>query len=237
MSTHLETIVEEVAGIFHHLQWDQDKSLKVSPADFKFITDIAGKTSQGKQISTKQAEVAIRILQKYITVLPTRDNFPWSEEELSAAISMPIYRQPPYQSVPVRREVRYIGNRKIALRSKFSPQVTKRIRSTVDKKCIRNVIGRSRYNHNQFDFPRFNKKHRLWVIEVTEGNLEAVMRTVKKANFEFDDSVVQFLTDCANTVENETTISSVDNEIEIIVQNDEFMSLWLDDTFKEKKSV
>lgn len=241
MSIYLEEIIEKVSDIFQRAKWETENQLKISPADYKFITDISKKTSQGKQISTKQAEVAVRILRKYVETLPGRDNFHWTEEELRSSITAPIFRQVPYQSVPIRREARYIGNRKIALRSKYSPQIVKGIRNTLDKMCLRSIGSRNRTNHihnnKQYDFPRFNKKHKLWIIEVTENNLDIVMRCIKKLNIEFDDSVVQFFMDCSNSTNEQTTIESIDNEIEIVVQNDEFLALWLDDEFKEKRSV
>lgn len=210
--------------------------LRVNPitssADLKFLQELSKRTSTGGCFSTKQAFIACKIIKKYAhlyegaTFTKTGRLSP-SKEQITAICDNPVYRTIPYESTNVPREVRLLGNRKLGFKSKYSPIIINKIKSLSDKS-----------NPISANFPYFNKKYRIWVVDVTERNLQSVMKVIKKFNFEFDEEVVQFLSDCSNSI-NQTSVAIVNNEnnvIHVVNQNNALLSSWVEDLIQIEDS-
>ena len=205
-----------------------------SPADRKFIQDLTSRTRQGGKFSTKQAFIACKIIKKYARLFSEgRTNnddtvLVLLVPEIIALCENPNYRVVPYQSTNVPREVRYLGNRKLGLKCKFSPQIIDRIKALKDHTCPLSA-----------DFPYFNKKYRIWVVDVTEKNIDSITGLISRFNFMFDDKVVQFLTDCENSVSKTSTviINDEQNVIHVIVNNNNLLAGWLNDVLQIEDNI
>ena len=135
--------------------------------------------------------------------------------DIKSAVDHPLYRNPPYKSTELPREVRYIGERKLAFRSKYSPQIKDMMKSLKSK-----MVASA--------YPYFNRDHNVWVIEVVQDNLSRVFSVISKLGFEFDEPTVQFLTDCENTKDENSNAVVDEDTIVIEVNNDEFLSKWVE---------
>lgn len=200
-----------------------------SPADRDFIKDLSSRTSSGGEFSTKQAFIACKIVRKYAHLYNSKSQkssrianprLHLTKEQVNAICDNPVYRKPPYQSTDVPREVRYLGNRKLGFKSKFSPQIIDRIKTFRDQSCPLST-----------QYPYFNKKYRIWVVDVTEKNLNRIMKIINQFDFKFNDEVVQFLADCSNAVEatSAAVVSEQKDKIHIVVQNNLLLASWIED--------
>ncbi|NJO64306.1 MAG: hypothetical protein HC836_40905 [Richelia sp. RM2_1_2] len=234
MTYTIEDLLEELEEINHYqvraISFGSVKyvnSVVTSPADRKFISDLCQRTKTGGNFSTKQAEIAKKIIRKYASAFsqkresnyaPQKTYIMLTELEVHAVCDRSLFRIEPYISSNVPRIVRYLGHRKLGFQSKYSPQVIEKIKSLGDP------INPSKKS----GFPYFNKKHKIWVVEVTENNLEKVMKVIKKFNFEFDEDTVQFLTDCTNSTTMQSTAEVKDNMIYITSQNNDLLARWVE---------
>ena len=232
----LETIVKTSVG--HASQrgrWGRSNYVNpvTSPADRKFLQDLADRTRNGGRFSTKQSFIARKIITKYARLFKDERPQQFTDpellvpaEEVIAICQNPTYRQHPYQSIEIPREVRYIGNRKLAFKCKFAPQIIDRI------KALKDSMG-----NTDTPYPHFHKSSKLWIVEVTENNIEKVMFLIKKFNFKFDDDVVQFLSDCSNANELQSTAVVDDDTIHVVVQHNSLLAKWLDETLVVEESL
>ncbi len=238
----LEDLLEELHHIstlaVHRSQWIVTEGRSGanpvrSPADRKFLQDLSERTAVGNKLSTKQAYVARKIIAKYARLF---EDLAYDFHRLPRGVTAemvvsicenPVYRQAPYQSVEVPREVKYLGNRKLAFKTTFSPQVVNRIKSLND----------DRIGTTSLDFPYFNKEYRIWVVEVHEYNLEKVMNLIKKFSFQFDDDVVQFLADCSEASNKPSVAVVSDDTIHVVCQNNNLLHHWLEETLLVEESL
>lgn len=202
---------------------DNNSILEVrNPADIKFVSDLSQKTRQEKNFSTKQAFIAIKIIQKHAAIVAKDLGIP--EEQILAICDNPVYRKEPYKSTNVPKEVRYLGNRKLVFRSKYAPQIVDRFKQL---KSSVGLVGRS--------YPYFNKTYNVWIVEITESVLDKVMNIIKKFGFQFNDEVLEFLTKCENAKEERSTATVADDNIILEVKNNELLSAWVEQILLEEK--
>lgn len=200
-----------------------------SPADRDFIEDLSSRTSSGGEFSTKQAFIACKIVRKYAHLYnsksqknsrTTNPRLHLTKEQVNAICDNPRYRKPPYHSIEIPREVRYLGNRKLGFKSKYSPQIIDRVKALKDQSFP--------YSET---YPYFNKKYRIWVVDVTERNLNKIMKFISQFKFEFDENVVQFLADCSNAADatSAAVVDEQENKICVVVQNNLLLASWIED--------
>jgi hypothetical protein len=195
------------------------KRLEISvPWDRKFIDDLSHKTLNGNSLSTKQGEVVLKLVKKYREGLVVHGI---DDAVISALLVSPVYRNTPYQSKELPREVRFAGERKLLFRSKFNPVIVEDIKKLKPNK---EWLGRN--------FPYFNRAQSVWVVEVTDSNLERVMNTIKKHNFLFDEEVEQFLLACENAKGAQSRADLVDGVLRVTVMDDELFNFWLQTDLK-----
>ena len=197
-----------------------------APWDRRFFSDVGYKTREGNCLSTGQGAIAIKLIHRYTEQLVLAG---FEADSIKTLVHSPVYRKIPYQSTKLPREVRYIGNRKLAFRSKFNPNILADIKKL--KTSTRPFVGQR--------YPFFNKPHQVWIVEVGERNLEKVIEFIRRYKFGFDSGVEQFLTDCTNAKDNKTKIELSEGMIKITLKNDEWMASWLDSIFtvEEQNSV
>lgn len=150
-----------------------------------FITNVTQYADNGSPLSTAQSKIVCQIAGNYHKQLATVLSATTSD--IAKAIAQPQYKQVPYQSADIKREVRYIGMNKLAFRFKLDQTVV------ADIKALRTS---SSYCQTQ---PVFNNDYRLWVVLVDTENLEKVFNLIKRHKFDFDEPVLEYLTRCSNS--------------------------------------
>ena len=180
--------------------------------DRQFISDIAKHTSSGSNMSTTQADVIVKLIDRYRLHL---SSVGIREIELKHLLTAPIFRKNPYQSTPIPREVRYIGGNYLAFRCKFNSNIVD------DLKLLRNDMRLLRYQ-----YPIYNQEYKLWIVPISSLNLDRVMSVIKRYKFDFDSGVENFLLEVTNTIGATPTIDIVDDSIEVVVQDDILLAEW-----------
>lgn len=150
-----------------------------------FITNVTQHVDNGSSLSTSQSRIVCQIAGNYHKALSAALSVP--QQNVAEAIRTPQYRQTPYQSADIRREVRYVGMNKLAFRFKLDQTVV------ADIKSLRTS---SSYCQTQ---PQFNSEYRLWLVLVDNDNLDKVQALIKRHKFDFDQDVLEYITRCANS--------------------------------------
>lgn len=157
-----------------------------------FVTNVMNHVARGNPLSTNQSAVILKLAEKNINGLSSALNL--SKKIVEDSIKNPRYDNQPYQSISVKREVRYLGSNKLAFRFKADPTVVRELKScngsdlVVEKVC------------------RFDPKYRIWVVEVTAKNLETLYGIISRHRFDFDESVLEYMTLCANSKKAVSTV-------------------------------
>lgn len=169
-----------------------------------FICNVKGYVDHGNQLSTAQGATILKLSDNYHRALAQELRV--TQPEIAASIKSPAYRKQPYQSVDVKREVRYVGGNKLAFRFKKDPIVVK------DLKYLTN--GNSFVDTST----TYNDEYRIWTICVDSSNLERVMSIIARHKFQADHDVMEYLTRCTNS----QTVPSVflmDDQAEYVYAN------------------
>lgn len=197
-----------------------DHNTPLTPYDEKFVEDVAWRTRQGNRLSVKQAELACKILNKHLDFLTKHTRH--ERDTIAYVLENPKYRQELYQSQNIPREVRYIGGRKLAFRTKMNPNFRDRI------KALRAGSTDEKAAH-------WHRPTKLWIAEVNKHNIDDVMSIISHFNFGFDDEVAQFLTDCKNAEGAQNKILDTEDGIQLRFYNDNVAaSFWEDIALEEQ---
>ena len=182
--------------------------------DLRFLWEIGYKINSGKPVSSKQGDLLVKLLSKYIGFLVNQG---FIEEEINRLLQNPVYKVAPYPSHEIPREVRYIGNGFLAFRCMYNPKIVSEIKALQGKE--------EKKDHFQARIT-FNGEYKLWVVEVTENNLSKVMKIIRGFNFLFDETVLDFFYMCENISDFNSSAAFCEDHIELDVINDPFLSNW-----------
>lgn len=210
----LEDYIELIYKTHIHLSEYVDKF------DSDFFDNVHRYIMRNKPLSTKQVSLAKKLCIKYKGLIADRANT--TKEDIERTIPSIPTRKLPYQSVDYPREIRYVGNRRVAIRSKRIPKLQNKIKQLKqvstkpeDIKLVDNIIF-------------FNRRYSLWVIEVLESNLEAIYTTIKQVGIDVDDQTLDFFAKCENSKTKKSTAYIEDGNIVLEIQNNDFLSEWFD---------
>ena len=180
--------------------------------DRRFVEDVANHSRAGQAISTAQGELAIKLIQRY------RDHLivvGYPAQSVDLLIATPHYARTPYQSTHLPREVRYAGDNKLVFRCKYNSGIIE------DIKRLKGI------NHfTAVQYPTFNRDHKLWIVDVNQGNWEKVMDVIKRHRFHFDDTVANYFLEVANSLSQQSSVEADPAGIKVTVRNDDFLSAW-----------
>lgn len=180
--------------------------------DHRFITDVAMHVRDGKAVSTEQGKIILKLITRYRDKLISEGV---SESDLSYLISSPQYRRPPYTSTIVAREVRWMGNSKLAFRCKYNATITE---------DIKRLKGTNHFLDSAH--PWFHRDTKLWIVDVNSGNLERVMDVIKRHGFSFDDDVEHFFLNAMNSIGQHSRAEVCGNQLVIDIKDDDFLNAW-----------
>lgn len=150
-----------------------------------FIGNIQAYVYSGSAISTNQSATILKIASSYTTQLATLART--SPAIMKSWITCPTYKQQPYTSISVKREVRYLGADKLAFRFKADHTVV------LD---LKNTRSSSDFEHQR---PKWNHQYKVWILTVTSSNLEKIMSLIQTHNFDYDAEVLEYVTLCSNS--------------------------------------
>lgn len=173
-----------------------------------FIQNVNSHVINQNALSTSQSETILKLANRYASDLHKvmRIDMP----TLRQAIDVPRYRRTPYQSISVKREVRYGGENKLIFRFKSDPTVVS------DIKALK-TLGELVNNNTQPPY-MFNAEHRVWVVAVTASNLEAIRNIITRHRFDYDIPVLEYITICHNS-KNHVSSFELEPEANVIVAN------------------
>lgn len=150
-----------------------------------FLRNTAGRVERGGTLSTEQAKIVLRLAQRFETLLIESGRI--AGQALAELVRAPVYRNEPYPSANVPREVRHLGQNLLGFRFKYNEVILEDIKRLAPRlSCV--------------PAPRFwyHREHRIWVVPTTRDTLDGVQQLITKHRFEFDDAVVAFLTEAVN---------------------------------------
>lgn len=155
-----------------------------------------------RKVSTKQVVSLVGVLSKRKALIAKTSGI--SEIDIEKAIA--ANRWPSdikiYDSVDVKREVRYLGNSKLAFRTKRTPEIS-------------SVFNELRRGHSSYDEPI--REANIFVVRVTPFNLERVFALISDFRFDFDSATLEFMTRCTNTKNDSPQLVADDEMIGLLV--------------------
>lgn len=184
-----------------------------NPWDRRFISDVAGHVSNQQSISTAQSQIVIKLIDRYEHHLVAKGV---DQSSIRFLISTPCFRSTPYQSTALPREVRWAGDNKLVFRFKFNSGIVEDIKRL-----------KSNVSFGEKSYPLFSRDHKLWIVEVTDSNLDKTMDVIKRHNFGFDDVVAEYLMNAVNSRGVKSSAQVVDDKIEITIRDDDFFNNWI----------
>ncbi len=145
-----------------------------------FVTNVHYNViAKNGQLSTKQGEIALKIV-KGMRV-EAAAYFKMTVAAFDAWLESPRYDRKPYLSANIPREVRYMGDGRLAFRFKLDPTV------------VDDIKGLKSRNAMTLDGSVFDRKHRLWIVSVSGLNVERVLNIIDRHKFQHDQSTYDFL--------------------------------------------
>lgn len=193
-----------------------------NPWDRKFISEVAWHVRNLKgSLTTSQVEVAAKLIDRYRINLQLIGEVDY---EISSVIEHRATRQPVRNSSTTPREVRWIGDSKLAFRFKFNPQIKDHLKRLKSTEAVRPSS------------PSFDPQSKAWIVQVTSSNVGSVMGFVTEYGFGFDDEVVEFFTEVTNAKKQKSS-ASIDNDVISIEVKDDHVIHALMKKFKEIHDV
>lgn len=181
--------------------------------DRRFISDVSQHVANGSAISTSQSTIVLKLIERYQDHL-IADGIAGSA--IDQLLVIPQYKKAPYQSVELPREVRYAGDNKLVFRCKYNQAVVDAIKALKSDKLF-----------NSYNYPTFNREHKLWLVDVNGQNYDKVMEVIKRHKFAFDDDVANYFLEIENSKGQPSSIVTDGETIQINVRNDAFLQNWL----------
>jgi len=185
--------IEDALKLIADSYWKYNRLGNQSTGDWhvSFIQNVSDHVSRGKPLSTEQSKIVIKILSKMKHFLVSAGDV--SEQAIDDLIQNPKYRQQPYQSANIRKEVRYLGANLIGFRFKFNDVIMRDIRAISD-------VQQGAFS------PWFDRDFRIWVVPISRYSLEKVREIISKHRFEMDTNARDYLALCACSKDKPSTV-------------------------------
>lgn len=149
-----------------------------------FITSVANHIFNGRALTINQGKTIVKLAANHIAKIAAHRVT--DSSAVKYAIASPSYRHPPVESANIKREVRYLGGNKLAFRFKMDPTVIAELKG---------LKSSSLSNDRSW----FNQGLRVWVVSVSNANLDKLFSIIKNNKFEFDEDVLQYMLKCSNS--------------------------------------
>jgi hypothetical protein len=169
-----------------------------------FIQNVASNliNREEPKLSTNQAHALKKVMPSFIKYLAISNGY--SKETLELMVANPTYKRPLYVSPAIKREVRHLGGNFIGFRFKYNPQLAKDIQLKAEQ-----------------GFFRFDKETKLWIVTVTEQNIQGVVHCIRENRFEIDELTQKWLDECGlpnwNKYEKPKSICEFDENTDCVI--------------------
>lgn len=207
--------VEDVLNIVMLNSWNSAirEGILKDPWFDKFVTNVySWAIVQNKPLTTEQARITLRILQKTGSLIVEKG---WAtSSEVERLIETPRYRHRPTPSANIPREVRYLGDNLLGLRFKRNDHIATQL------KLLKNSSGDP--------VARWDWLSRLWIVPVLRTTLEPLMTLIGENRFGIDDDVAEFLARASNSVDQPASFELRDGKIIATINDDEVVSAWVE---------
>jgi hypothetical protein len=160
----------------------------------------------GKALSSKQAALSLRIIANHKQRLVKKHSI--DPLIIDHVLARPSYRLPPYESIVIVPEVRYVGDNKLAIRCPSTDMFKNDIQT----------IRRKLENHQPSECIAWNASIKGWIIPVNRHTINKIIEMISENNLGFDDLVAEYLTVSTNSLNHPSTIA-FDETNNIIVAN------------------
>jgi hypothetical protein len=162
----------------------------------KFVRNVATHVSAGKALSTEQARIILNLLRRSRNEFVLRSIVGVRGVDLDRLLKAPTYRQPPYASANVPREVRYLGDNCLGFRFKRDDTISSDLKALV------------RDQDFGFEDIWFHPMHRLWVVPINRDTIAEAMALISRHRFSFDDGVADFLAAASDATGQPSSVST-----------------------------
>lgn len=180
--------------------------------DREFFWHMGFKLKNSVQISSKQADLLVKLLRKYKNAFVMLG---LSDQVFNEILNNRIFLVEPYKSSIIEREVRYLGDNILAFRFKYNPKILDELKRIKSK--------RGQDNNKIY----FNSEYKLWIACIDEKNISDIMKLIKSFSFNFDKDVELFFLDSFNNSEKNVELLLDNDKCKITVFNDKIFSDWL----------
>jgi hypothetical protein len=158
-----------------------------------FVKNVAAYVMNGKALSTEQGRIILKLMTRVQDHLIEAGV---DADDLRVTLAFPRYRQPPYPSANVPREVRYLGDNFLGFRFKRNDAISSDLKAMV------------RDQDFLFDEIWFHPEHRVWVVPINRDTIEEAMGAIKRHRFQFDDAVAAYLADALDARNGRSNVST-----------------------------
>ena len=203
------TVEDLLATLATLIQTDR---LQCSDWHHSFVANVNEHAQSGRSLSTEQCRILLQFANRVSDQIVAAGV---SNSELQHVIAYPSYRNPPYTSSKIPKEVRHIGSNILGFRFKYNEMIVEDIKSMRDVTYISS--------------PYFNGEFRLWMVPVTRETFKLVKKIIHDHRFEVDQATEDFLALSGASVGKSSTLV-VDSESGFTLGNvcaNEMLSLWL----------
>ncbi|RYD61157.1 MAG: hypothetical protein EOP83_17695 [Verrucomicrobiaceae bacterium] len=177
------TVEDAIEVLAHHVNRGLFTITHEDSWAFKFVQNVSAYTRQDKPLSTEQSRIILRVVRKNRAYLIEHGT---DAEAIDALLAKPTYRNEPYPSANVPREVRHLGDNLLGFRFKRNDEISQALQALMA------------YRPFKLDNIWFHRDHRLWVVPITRWNLTDAMNVIRDHRFGFDEGVTEYLTACEN---------------------------------------
>jgi hypothetical protein len=177
---------------------DNNKAYYLSVWTKNFIQNVGSHliNDSNPKLSTNQAETLKKVLPNFFKFMTE-----YQKEDLEKAILFPNFKNELYISPAVKKEARHLGANFIGFRFKYNPELAKQIQESA-------MAGHF----------RFDKKTKLWIVQVTQFNFENVFQCIKENRFETDNNLNNWMKLCIDKRKS-PSVFVLDKETNCIVAN------------------
>jgi len=176
--------------------------------DVKFFNDMYFLLLKNGNISTAQYDLCIKLIKKHsLTFINTGVD----EKKIDYFLLNPKARKEPYQTISIPREARYIGKEKIAFRFKYNPKIIEE---------IKNLKSKALFNENLTRYYT-DDDIKLWIVKVRKSNIDKIIDILAVYKFNVDEETIVFLANCKDSIELDSTVKVINNELKITSMNNQ----------------
>ena len=205
-------LVEDVLLVMNNLVNDRGFTFGFNSWHRSFLKNIGQHVVNGRQLSTEQSRIVLKLIENsrhHITA-----NSQIKSSDIDELLAQPIYRQIPYVSTNIRKEVRHIGDNKLGFRCKYNEVIVKEFWSLATRANC--------------PAAEFNNEHRIWIVEVTKSSRPFIKSIITEHRFEMDSHTSQWWNSTAKAIGGIST-AYVNKDTDLIVMHvldNPLLALW-----------